>query len=65
MPEEVAIPVIQNTIESLEWSEAEKNYLFNWIDFFAHGGMLENENRFARSLEIQGLTYDVLLDGGK
>ena len=27
MPEEVAIPVIQNTIENLEWQESEKNYL--------------------------------------
>ena len=28
-------------------------------DFFAHGGMIENGNRFARSLQIQGITFDV------
>ena len=37
----------------------EKNYLCNWVDFFAHGGMIENGNRFARSLQIQGITFDV------
>ena len=59
MPEEVAIPVIQNTIENLEWQESEKNYLLNWIDFFAHGGLLENGNRFTKAVEVQGITYDV------
>ena len=59
LPEEAAIPVIQNTIDTLEWSEMEKKYLCNWVDFFAHGGMIENGNRFARSLQIQGITFDV------
>ena len=59
MPEEVAIPVIQNTIESLEWKSMEKQYLLNWLDFFAHGGLLENANRFAGSVQVEGITYDV------
>ena len=59
MPEEVAVPVIQNTIDTLEWKEEEKKYLLNWMDFFAHGGMIENENRFAQSIQIQGITFDV------
>ena len=62
MPEEVAIPVIQNTIETLEWQESEKKFLFNWMDFFAHGGMLDNGNRFSGSLQIQGISYDVICD---
>ena len=37
----------------------EKKYLCNWVDFFAHGGMIENGDRFARSLQIQGITFDV------
>lgn len=59
MPEEAAVPVIQNTIDTLEWNESEKRYLLNWLDFYSHGGMLENENGFTRSLQIQGITYDV------
>lgn len=61
MPEEVAVPVIQNTIDTLEWKEDEKMYLLNWMDFFAHGGMIENENRFTQSLQIKEITFDVLL----
>ena len=59
MPEEVAIPVIQNTIDNLEWQESERRLLLNWMDFFAHGGMLENENRFTHALQIEGITFDV------
>ena len=62
MPEEVAVPVIQNTIDTLEWKEDEKMYLLNWMDFFAHGGMIENENRFAQSIQIKEITFDVLLN---
>ena len=29
------------------------------MDFFAHGGMLENENRFTHALQIEGITFDV------
>ena len=59
IPEEAAIPVIANTIETLEWKEEEKKYLLNWMDFFAHGGMIDNGDRFAKALQIQGVTFDV------
>ena len=59
MPEEAAVPVIQNTIETLEWQEGERRLLLNWLDFFAHGGLLQNQNNFSHSLEIQGITFDV------
>ena len=64
MPEEVAIPVIQNTIESLEWKSMEKQYLLNWLDFFSHGGLLENGGRFAGLVQVEGITYDVGIDEG-
>lgn len=59
MPEEVAVPVIQNTIASLEWAEPQQKFLCNWIDFFAHGGMVGNENRFNRAVQITDLSVDV------
>ena len=64
MPEEVAVPVIRNTIESLEWKEEEQKFLCNWIDFFAHGGMVENENRFNRAVQISNLSVDVAVSAG-
>ena len=59
MPEEVAVPVIQNAIAALEWAEPQQKFLCNWIDFFAHGGMVENENRFNRAVQITDLSVDV------